>query len=126
MHAGLWLDHRRAVIVIVTDHGEEMHEIPSNIDKPAGGENGAGVGERLTQDMRDRKYRTRLNRYYNSIITILRDKEAILIFGPGEAKEELVKRLEIKGLKRHIQGVETVDKMTDRQIAARVREHFKL
>lgn len=46
----------------------------------------------------------------------------ILIFGPGEAKEELDKRLESEGLKERVLAVETVDKMSDRQIAAKVRK----
>lgn len=126
MHAGLWLDQRRAVIVVVTNHGEEMHENPSNIDQSFYGKNEAGVEDASTQDMRDRKYRKRLSRSYDSIITILRDTEAVLIFGPGEGKDELVKRLQVKGLKRRVKGVEMANKMTGRQIAARVREHFKL
>jgi hypothetical protein len=47
-----------------------------------------------------------------------------LIIGPGEAKGELKTRLEHGGLGARIVGVETVDKMTDRQIAARVREYM--
>ena len=39
--------------------------------------------------------------------------------GPGEAKGELKARLERRGLGARIVGVETVDKMTDRQIAAK-------
>ena len=53
-----------------------------------------------------------------------RDAEAILLFGPGEAKGELKKRIERDKLGGRIVGVETVDKMTDRQIAAKVRQHF--
>jgi hypothetical protein len=48
-----------------------------------------------------------------------------LIFGPGEAKGELKKRLESKGLGGRIVGVETTDKMTERQIAAKVRAYFQ-
>ena len=76
------------------------------------------------QDMRDRKFWTRLNRYYDSIITILRGADTILIFGPGEAKEELVRRLERAGLKERVLAVETVDKMNDREIAAKVRKRI--
>ena len=47
-----------------------------------------------------------------------------MIFGPGEAKGGLKKRLESKVLSGRIVGVETVDKMTDRQIAAKVRQRF--
>jgi hypothetical protein len=51
-------------------------------------------------------------------------QNSVQIFGPGEAKGELTKRLEHEGLKGHVLAIETVDKMTDRQIAAKVREHF--
>jgi hypothetical protein len=44
--------------------------------------------------------------------------------GPGEAKGELKKRLKSQELGGRIVGIETVDKMTDRQIAARVRQRF--
>jgi hypothetical protein len=47
-----------------------------------------------------------------------------LIFGPGEAKGELHKRLIDHKLGGLIAGVETQDKMTDRQIAAKIRSHF--
>jgi hypothetical protein len=47
-----------------------------------------------------------------------------LVLGPGEAKTELHERLKNEGLDGRIVGIETVDKMTDRQIAARVRQRF--
>ena len=31
--AGLWIDHRKAVIVIVSEPGEEIKEITSNMEK---------------------------------------------------------------------------------------------
>ena len=58
------------------------------------------------------------------MISHIRDAESILIFGPGEAKGEFAKRLQSEDLGGRIVGVETVDKMTDGQIAARVRQHF--
>ena len=56
----------------------------------------------------------------------LRDAESIFIFGPGEAKGELEKRLASKGLGGRVVGIETVDKMTERQIAAKVRSTFEV
>jgi hypothetical protein len=47
------------------------------------------------------------------------------LFRPGEAKGEIKKRLESKELGGRIIGVETVDKMTDRQIAAKVRQPLR-
>lgn len=122
---GLWVDHKKAVIVILTDRGEETREIQSNLEKQvrfAGGSH--ADGSQSAEDMRDRGFTNQLGRYYDDIIGCIRDAESIQIFGPGEAKGELEKRLESKGLGGRVVGIETVDKMTDRQIVARVRQHF--
>ena len=76
------------------------------------------------EDVRDRQFGNHLNSYYDEVIAVIRDADAIQIFGPGEAKGELEKRLEHEGLKGRIVDIETADKMTDRQIAAKVRQHF--
>jgi hypothetical protein len=76
------------------------------------------------EDMRDRQFENHLNRYYDDVIAVIRDADSIQIFGPGEAKGELEKRLEGEELKGRIVAVETVGKMTDRQIAAKVRQRF--
>jgi len=55
----------------------------------------------------------------------LTQADSILILGPGEAKNELQKRLERAGLKDRLLAIESADKLTDRQIAAKVRERFK-
>lgn len=117
---GLWIDHRKTVIVFVTDEGEQVKEINSDMEKHVrfgGGASTHGEGE----DVRDREFSNHLNNYYDGIVTLIKDTETIQIFGPGEAKHELVKRLKDKGYRGQILAVETVDKMTDRQIAAKVR-----
>jgi hypothetical protein len=73
---------------------------------------------------RQRAFTGHLNICYQAVIASLRDAESILIFGPGEAKGELQERLEECNLGRRIVGVETVGKMTDRQIAAKVRQRL--
>jgi hypothetical protein len=120
--AGLWIDHRKAVIVIVTDEGEETKEIASNMEKHVRFTGGTSSEVGSTEDMRDREFGNHLNGYYDRVIAVLHDADSIQIFGPGEAKGELRKRLEHKGVKGHVLAIETVDKMTDRQIAAKVRE----
>jgi hypothetical protein len=75
--------------------------------------------------VRDRQFGNRLNSYYDDVIACLREAESIQIFGPGEAKGELEARLEKEGLKGRIIEIETMDKMTNRQIAAKVRQHFQ-
>ena len=129
--AGLWIDHRKAVIVIVTDKEEETKEITSNIEKHvrfSGGSHSVSADGRLqatAEDQRDRQYANHLNRYYDEVVNYIHDVEHIQIFGPGEAKGELEKRLGRKNFAGHVDVIETVDKMTDRQIAAKVRLRFK-
>jgi len=122
--AGLWIDHRKAVIVIITDEREEIKKITSNLEKHIRFSGGTGSEDGSTEDVRDRQFAGRLASYYDEVIAVLRGADSIQIFGPGEAKVELEKRLEHEGLKKNIAAVETVDKMTDRQIAAKVRERF--
>ena len=123
--AGLWIDHRKAVIVIVTDEGETLSEIASNMEKHVRFTGGTASELGSTEDVRDRQFGNHLNSYYDRVVAVLRGADTIQIFGPGEAKGELSKRLEHEGLKGHVLSVETVDKMTDRQIAAKVREHLR-
>jgi hypothetical protein len=122
--AGLWIDHRKAVIVIVTEEGEEIKEITSNMEKHARFTGGTASEDGSTEDVRDRQFGNHLNSYYDGVIAWIRDVESIQIFGPGEAKGELEKRLKDKRFRGHIIAIETMDKMTDRQIASKVREHF--
>jgi hypothetical protein len=44
--------------------------------------------------------------------------------GPGVAKDELKVRIEENNLGDRVACIETVDNMTDPQIAAKVRQHF--
>jgi len=115
---GVWIDHRKAIIVRVRDDVEEIHSIASDMEKHvryAGGE---------PEDRRDRRFANHLNEYYSKVISFLQDADSILILGPGEAKGEFEKRLRSEPFGALIVGVETADKMTYHEIAARVREYF--
>ena len=117
---GLWIDHKKAAIVFVTGKVEEIKLISSNIEKQRGQSDMSVPAD----DSRQRELTEHLNHYYDEVIASLRNAEAILIMGPGEAKGELKKRIERNNLTGRLIEVETVDKMTDRQIVAKVREHF--
>ena len=121
---GLWIDHRKAVIVIVNDESEEVREIISHMEKHTRF-SGGGSEEGSAEDMRDRQFGSHLNAYYDKVIAAIRHGDSIQIFGPGEAKGELKKRLEREGFKGRVVAIESADKMTDRQIAAKVRQRFR-
>ena len=128
---GLWIDHRKALIVAVTDQGEEIRLIISKVEKQPGRSGGlrstTSYESQLVQadDSRERRSTGLLNIYYNAVIASIRDAESILIMGPGEAKGELKKRLVRNKLHGRIVGIETIARMTDHQIAAKVRRYFQ-
>ena len=128
--AGLWIDHRKAVVVVVTDKGEEVKQIHSSVEKQLRRSDASRSTKQYeplqvpADDMREKALQGHLKRYYDEVISFIRDAESILIFGPGEAKTELKQRLEKHKLTGRIAGIETVDRMTDRQIAAKVRRYF--
>ena len=128
---GLWIDHHKTVMVSVVNEKEETREIRSNVVKHIRLSGGLSPKKpnlstmSTGEDIGDRRYGNRLNGYYDGVISLLRNADSIWIFGPGEAKVELKKRLEREELGGRIESVDTVDKMTDRQIAAKVRQHFQ-
>jgi hypothetical protein len=130
INAGIWIDHRKAIVVVVSDKGEEFRLVLSKVERHLQRSGDSPLKGRFesqnvpADDSRQRAFTGRLNIYYEAVIACLRDADAILIFGPSEAKGELKKRLVRSKIGGRIAGIETVDKMTDRQIAAKVRKYF--
>ena len=117
---GLWIDHRKAVIVFLTGAEEEIKQIKSDVEKPRS----PSASSVRADDLLQNELTEHLNKYYDEVISSLRNAEAILIMGPGEAKGELKKRLERHPLNGREVEVETADKMTENQIVAKVREYI--
>jgi stalled ribosome rescue protein Dom34 len=124
-HAGIWIDHRSAFIVSIDEGAEVTERIESGVEKHVRFSGGDASGKGWVDDQQDKKFAGHLDRYYDEVIARLHGAESILLLGPGEAKGEFEKRLSSKGLGGRIVGVETVDKMTDHQIVARVRQHYQ-
>ena len=122
--AGLWIDHRKAIIVLLDGTREVTREIDSGVEKRVRLTGRTSSEDGSTEDVRDRQFGLHINSYYDQVITVLRQADSILILGPGEAKNELHKRLEHAGLKERILAVESADRLTERQVAAKVRERF--
>jgi len=123
--AGLWIDHRKAVIAVVSDEGEEIKTIESIVEKHPGVHSTTPYESQKVQadDSREREFTGHLRGYYDETIAAVRGADLILIFGPGEAKGELKKRLEKDKVDARVVSVEAADKMSDRQIVSKVREY---
>lgn len=120
--AGLWIDQEKAVIFSMGDEGAGLKRIASK----------ARMGVLVTDAVHKESERAsgaedesrRLNDFYGEVISFIRSAESILIFGPGEVKYELNKRLEDLGLHDRVIGIEAALKMTDNAIIARIRQRF--
>ena len=94
---GIWIDHEKAVIV-------------------------SASANRVTVKTLHAQH---LDRYYDEVIGQLGQPDALLIFGPGEAKLQLKARLsQSTVMPEPLVGIETTDKMTDPQIVAKVKDHY--
>jgi hypothetical protein len=130
---GIWIDHRKAVIVSasadrVTDKTLESNVGPhSRYSGRAGSPAAEGGQDEGGEKRYEERYRHELDRYYDEVISQLGHPEALLLLGPGEAKLQLKERLSrSKALSECVVAIETTDKLTDTQIVAKVKEHYGL
>src|SRR5687768_6147040 len=120
---GLWLDRNKAVIVSIANNIEAKSIITSDMEHYVLYST-VVPGDGSPEDIRDRRFWNHLGEYYDKIIAHIRDAAEIQIFGPEGAKYELQKHLESEGLAERIVSVEDTDRLTDLQIAIKVRKRF--
>ena len=139
-YVGIWLDRREAFIVsltkehtALTSNPEMIERIESDVERRVRLSGGSrtrrtpyGPQEISVDSKAEDRFKMQIRQYYRQIMLRLTDADRILIFGPGEAKVELKKEIEkSRDLAAKIKKVEAADKMTQKQIAAKVRAFFK-
>lgn len=130
-NTGLWIDHKKAIIVIQSEQGENIQQIESEIGRHVRYRGAShpkspySAQYQQGDDQLDNKFTEQLNKFYDKIIVNIYAADAVLIFGPGEAKHELEKRIAHEKIKVQIVGMEVADKLTDRQIVTKVRKYFQ-
>lgn len=129
---GLWIDHRKVVIVTIENGTVETREIESNMEKHtrfSSGSHSKTANDPQgpdSEDSRDRQFGDHLDKYYEKIKSIILNADSIWIIGPGEAKIELESYLKNHAICGSIAGVEPADKLTNKQITSKVRSYFNL
>jgi len=117
-HAVVWIDHREARVYHFSPTDADKQVI--HADKPVkqvhhragpAGPGHAGADQE----------------FLHAVAQAISDAGAVLITGPGNAKNELMKHIENHDapLKKLIAGVETVDHPSDGQLVAHARKYFK-
>lgn len=126
---GVWIDHKKAVIVVAGQDTATTVEsdVPGHTRFSGGsGHPGGHISQRgRSEKQSEERNRNALDQYFDEVIDRLGDAESLLILGPGEAKTQLAERLgRATRRPRPTIALETTDKLTDPQIVAKVSEFF--
>ena len=128
---GIWIDRRKAVIVALTDEETSVHTIVSQVERHtrlSGGSRSAtlyGPQDVASESRLEERLQHQMRRYLQEVVEAVRGADAIVIFGPGEAKQALAREIHrIKALAPRLVAVERSDKLTERQFVAKVRRYF--
>lgn len=129
IEVGLWIDHKRAVVITLMEGATVTKEIQSDFDRRprrAADGNESDTHERIISETKhENQNHNLLHKYYEAIVRELSGASKIYIFGPGEAKHELKSMLESRLDTRTIPtAMEAADSLTDPQIAAKTKAHF--
>ena len=139
-YAGIWLDHREAFVVsftknqpFVNGNQEMIERIESDVERRVRLSGGSrtrktpyGPQDIAVDSKQEDRSKRQLRQYYKEILRRISDADQILIFGPGEAKIEFKKEIEkSKQLAAKIKKIEAADKLTKRQIIAKVRTFYE-
>ena len=117
---GIWMDHSNAHLIALTTDPIETKIISSKFTHQEK-ENSLGKSESLMHN----KERHQQAEYYQVLAEEIKNYEAVILFGPTDAKVELfnVLKTDQRFVKTKIE-VKQSDKMTNNQKHAYVREYF--
>ena len=128
---GIWLDKEKAFILVLKEGSERLIEVQSELEfyHPKGGSRSKTRWG--PQDVvQDSKYMERekhqLRRYFQAIVEKIKDADALVIYGPAETYERLLKELQERHprLAEKVKDVKRADSMTLNQVKALIRDYF--
>jgi len=118
---GIWMDHSDAYLLEIKDDKIETNKVVSELSDPQA-EFNFYKGEKLI----NKKERHLQLKYYNKLGEIIRNYQEVVLFGPTDAKSELLNLLRTDHLFEDIKTeVINSGKMTESQMHTFVREYFK-
>ena len=128
---GIWIDHREAVLIFVSELDGSLLRIMSNVEERTRSRvlpSNAPHESQLVHadDSRGRRTMGFLTHYYDEVIARLAGATEVFIFGPGEAKGEFRKRFDHTAHPGCTVSIEPAARMSEAQLVQKVRKHFGL
>jgi Lhr-like helicase len=116
----VWMDHSHAIVMELTSGPILQHRIESDFNYEIK-EASIRKGESLMHN----KEQHEQSAFYKQITKAIIEANKVLLFGPTEAKDELLNLLKVNTMFDKIQiEVKHSDVMTENQMHAYVREYF--
>lgn len=119
---GIWMDHSSAKLIEITSESSQTNTIESKPDTQVNEDDLYFKDDSHALN----KEQKQLSAYYREIGDVILNYDEVLLFGPTNAKNELVNLLKDD---HHFDSikieVKTSDNMTENQQHAFVKEHFK-
>ena len=117
-HAVVWIDHHEArVIAFNADDAEEATVRPAHVPRHLHHTSGSAAGTNERGDAA----------YFRHVAGVLGEATEFLVTGPSTAKTEFMTWLRSHAVQmaERLAGVETLPRMSDRQLVAEARRFFK-
>lgn len=131
---GIWVGHKKAAMATLNRAGEttSIREVQSELERHVRLSGGSrtkrtpwGPQQIASDSKMEARHRQQLSRFYRKIIDAVAGACKIILMGPGEAKVELKKEMgKSIAVSESLVHMETCDKLTQRQVAARLRDFF--
>jgi len=119
--AGIWMDHSIAFVMELINDTIVTNSVVTELSNPEA-EFNFYKGEKL---INKKKNHLQLS-YYKKLGDIIKKYQEVVLFGPTDAKSELLNLLKTDHLFENIKiEVKNTDKMTKMQMQTFVREYFK-
>ncbi len=130
--AGIWMDHRKAVTVILRGHDTDTCIIESDAESPtktSGGHHQVtpfAHQDVVPEDYRKRKYTFERDQYFQRILQRINTANELVLIGPGEAKKEFINYLIKHRSPVRLKECKAVGSMTDKEVVQHTCEAFNL
>ena len=121
VNLGIWMDHSNAQIMEYSQDSMESKTIESKFTQQEKSES-RSKGESQMHN----KEQNQQSDFYQKLGDVIKDYEAVILFGPTDAKTELFNLLRADQQFEDIKiDVQPADKMTENQQHAFVKAHFQ-
>jgi len=118
---GIWMDHSNAYLMELTNDIILTKKVVSELS-----DNEADFNFYKGEKLVNKKEQHLQLSYYRKIGDIIKNYQDVVLFGPTDAKNELLNLIKTDHLFEDIKiEVKTSDKMTEEQMQTFIREYFK-